>query len=261
MDLSKAIQIYGSAEEHVLPSGNLVIIREQNGEDDALLSNVSMTKNFEALNSFIVAVTVHLSCSKNPEKPPLIEEIMRLPLNDKYFILIASRIFSLGPKLIFEYPWDQDNPPAKYEEDLNQYIWDYTKPFPEPGMPGYFPERIRPYTGASFVELKLSSGKEFKYNFLDSYGEKYLLKLPQTDKHINQQILARDPQLKIDGVYQKVTSFAKFSSKDMAEIRKSISEMDPEFNGLTTLENPYQAGEVEKLSIIQIPDFFFPREI
>lgn len=262
MDLSTYVINYGNIKELLLPSGSTAIIREQNGEDDALLSNVALAKDSSALNAFIKAVTVYLSTSSDPTKAPTLDDIMSMPLNNKYFILIASRVFSLGEELEFQYNWGGDLPPVKYVENLNDFLWDYSKELPKPGEPGYFEERIPPYkSNDPFQTLILDDGREVRYKYLDSYGEKYLLKLPETERHINQQLLARDLSLRIDGQFIKVESFKNFSSRAMAKIRAHVSENDPEFSGLTTLENPYETGVSQTISIIQVQDFFFPREI
>lgn len=262
MELSTYVTNYGNIKELLLPSGATAIIREQNGEDDALLSNVALSKDSASLNSFITAITVYLSTASDPSKAPTLDAIMSMPLNDKYFILIASRIFSLGEELEFQYNWNNDLPPVKYTENLSNFLWDYKKEFPKPGDPEYFEERIPPYKSNSpYQTILLDDGRELRYKYLNSYGERYLLKLPETEKHINQQLLARDLSLLIDGSFVKVESFKSFSSKAMAKIRASISENDPEFAGLTTLENPYETGVSQTISIIQVQDFFFPREI
>jgi hypothetical protein len=257
--LVELVKQYGQVKDMILPSGIEVVIREQNGEDESLLSNVALSKSSDSLNSFIRAMIVYLPTAVNPNSPTL-DEIMVRPLNDKYFILIASRIFSLGSTLEFNYSWGKDTEPVAYKEDLEQYIWDYSKPLPKLGEPDYFEQRIPKYESIdSHHMLTLSSGKVVRYKPLDSYGEKYLLKLPDTEKHINQKVLARGLEIKVNGEFTPVESFANFKSREMAEIRDHIDKHDPEFAGLTELENPYNAGEIEVISIIQIQDFFFPR--
>lgn len=260
MENSKLVSIYGQVRELLLPSGVTAVIREQNGEDDALLSNVTMGRNFDSLNAFISSITVSLSSSANPAAPPTIEEIMIRPIRDKYFLLIASRIFSLGPNLEFDYQWDPNLPKIHYVEELGNYLWDYNNPIPKVGEPGYFAERIKPYpVKGLFVEAVIGD-KKIRFNLLNSYGEKYLLKLPDTERHINQQLLARDLSILDEtGQYTKVTNFRNFKSPEMAKLRALIMEWDEDFNGLTTLENPYNTSQVEEVSIIQIPDFFFPK--
>lgn len=260
MDLVKLTQAYGNVKELLLPSGAVAVIREQNGEDDALLSNVAMTRNFEALNAFIHSITIHLSTAEFPEKPPTLEDIMIRPLRDKYFTLIASRIFSLGHNLHFEYQWDAALPKVEYDEDLSKYLWDYNVPFPQVGDREYFAERIKPYPMKSLFVNETVGGKNIRFNLINSYGERYLLKLPDTERHINQQLLARDISIMNEAnQWEKITNFKNFKSTEMAQLRGLLSKWDEEFNGITTLDNPFVTGQSEDVSIIQIPDFFFPR--
>lgn len=260
MDITKLTQVYGNVRELLLPSGAVAIIREQNGDDDALLSNVAMTKSFEALNSFIHSITPYLSTSINPDKPPLLEDILIRPLRDKYFILIASRIFSLGNILHFEYNWGSEYPKVEYDEDLANYLWDYNIPFPGQGDPDYFAERIKPYPTTKLGIEETIGNKVIRFSLLNSYGEKYLLKLPDTERNINQQLFARDISVKQEnGEWEKISSFKNFKSLEMAKLRNLVSTWDEEFSGLTTVDNPYTNGQSDEISIIQIPDFFFPK--
>ena len=254
-------EIYGEVQELITPSGHHVTIRQQNGEDDDILTKGSSVMDGSATSNFIRAIVVQSDYSKSPTITP--EDIINMKLCDKYFIMVASRIFSLGANLIFDYDWGQGKI-SKYVEDLNQYLWDYndSENFPEIGAPEYFKYRIRPHKHPKdkFREIKLTSGKEVSYHFSNSKSEAYVMNLVTENQFKNQELLARGLTLKEDGTYINVKGFKKFTAFDMMEIRKDIEDNDPNLEIMSDVENP-NTGEMVPLPILGTPDFFFPREI
>jgi hypothetical protein len=243
------------------PSQYWVIIREQNGDDDDILSNSTDVKNATALNNFLSGIIVHHELLNKQPSP---SQVVSMKLKDKYYCLMASRIFSIGSDLKFEFDWEDGQPPVAYVDDLEQYLWDYSKPYPEPEDPNYFKYRVTPYTNGQETarELELSSGKRIKYEYLTGLGEKYLLELPKDKRTINANLKARALKVFIpeSGDFVRVDNFKMFNPKDMVEIRKDVDMHDIQFDGLTEVENP-RTGEIRILSLISLTDFFYPVEI
>ena len=250
---------YGNTKELTLPSGPKVVIREQNGDDDDLISNVSLAENGVAFNMFIASITIYTDWTKSPMT---MEDVMNLKLRDKYFILMSSRVFSVGEILKFKYDWKDGRPPVHYEDDLRQYLWDYSKPFPGEREPSYFKYRIRPYPQgeATTRELTLSSQKIVRYKYINGYGEKYLLALGNDRLTVNAELKARELELQHDGKWVRVENFKAFTSRDMQELRYDVTINDERFDGLTDLINP-SSGDAITIPLIGIQDFFFPRGI
>lgn len=258
MDKTKLIGIYGSIHTFFTPSGFEVAIREQNGEDDAILSNVSLSREAASINAFIRNIVVGVS-----NKAGLLsdEDVLNMWLRDKYCILIQSRIFSAGELMRFAYEWVPGIPPTEYEEDLTQFLWDYQLPFPSEGQPNHSPQRIKPYVlKEEDLILELAPDKIITIDYLDGYGESYLLKLPENKTHINSRLFARNIRVLKGQESLKVENFSQFSSREMSKIRTWVDEVDPQFDGLVSIENPMD-GTTRYLSMISLPDFFFPREI
>jgi len=260
MQLEELASKHGRVKKVLLPSQYEIVIREQNGDDDDTLTRVSVDDQLGPINTFIKDIIVwDYSLGRKPEY----EDILNMKLNDKYCTLISSRIFSLGSDLKFDYSWSEDDKPFEYIENLIPYIGDYSKPLPELGEPGYFKYCIPRYANGVENEVKLntSSGKELKYSYLNGVGEKYLLELKEKDLSINKQLLARQIQWKAPtGEWVHVQNFKKFSPKEMSELRKSVADNDPDFRGLTDLENP-ETGEIIQIPLIGIKSFFYPTEI
>ena len=158
-------------------------------------------------------------------------------------ILFQSRIFSLGDTVNFEYDWGGNNGKGKvfYEQDLNDFLFeDYSKiPSNEeleakPDAIPYYPEM----TQMKDNELKLSTGKVIRWDYLDGNGEIYLLNLTPNERTRNSKLLARNLRLQVDGNWDKISNFRMFSVKEMAEMRKAILSRDPEFLGTTAITNP-----------------------
>ena len=265
MDIPRLTKEHGRiSAEFITPSGFSVIIREQNGEDDSILSNVALAKDSNSINSFIQSIIVWSSIGQGPLETMTMAQIMDMRLRDKYFILMFSRIFSIGPILKFPYQWGEELAPVEYEEDLVPYIWDFSKPFPKPGEPDYFVDRIKPYpvgVDQPLCSLELASGKKIQYKFMDGHSERYLLKLPEFQSNINSRIVARNLELWVDSKWVKVENFKMFSPADMRELRNSLEEVDEQYDGIIEIKNPYNDGEKVNLNLLAIHDFFYPREI
>jgi len=248
----------------LLPSGNTVTIREQNGNDDDIISSfISGDEMIGPINRFLAGLIVDHSFEGFKSKSTILPtEILELLLRDKYFILMASRIFSISDTIIFSWDWKNGKPPVKYEEELLPYLWDYNKEFPQPGDPEYFKYRIAPYTEqkTDTKELVLKSGKKVRYGFLNGHGENYLLNIADDNRTINAGLKARGLELWQDGEWIKVENFKEFKAYEMASLRDSIEKEDKQFDGLTDITNPY-SGEVLAVPMLSIQDFFFPREI
>lgn len=256
---------YGKVAELLLPSRNTVTIREQTGNDDDVISSQGDSGDMSGpLNKFVASLIIKHSYDfpKN-ENTITANEVLNIPLRDKYFILMASRIFSISPTIKFTWDWRDARQPVHYEEDLVQYLPDFSQEnLPEPGDPDYFKYRVEPYTSQeAFRELTLGSGKNVRYKWLDGHGENYMLNLTDGQRSINTPLKARFIELKLeDGNWVKITDFGSFKPIEMSEIRADIEKWDKSFDGLTDIQNPY-TKEVISIPLLSIPDFFFPRQI
>lgn len=249
----------------IAPSGTSYTIREQNGEDEEILSNQADAKDLMNLTKFISAIVIDTDFNESGHL--LVDDVLKLPLLDRYVILFKSRIFSLGNMLSFEYDWG-NNQKISYEQDLQDFLFnDYSKePSKEeleekvdaiPYYPYHDKDLIKSTDGN---ELKLTSGKILKWSYLNGNSEIFLMDLPANKRTRNSDLLARNLRLLVDGKFEKVTNFKDFSIKEMAEMRKAIVSQDPIFMGTTTIENP-NTGASFQYPIMASPGFFFLTEV
>ena len=260
--MEKLQQIYGELKELRTPSGFNITIREQNGDDDDILSKGSGINDGTSANRFVQSIVVNTDITESGKLS--LSDVEQMKLCDKYFIIIASRIFSIGQVVKFEFTWDDIPTPISYEEDLGLYIWDYSeKTFPsKPEDQDYFMYRIKPhkYGRDKSLEYILTSGKRVKFDFMNGVGEKYLMKLPEAEVSKNQELIARNLQQFIGDKWVKVTNFKSFTTIDMMEIRNFVFENDPVLELYSVLEHP-TTGEKVNHPIIATSDFFYPRQI
>lgn len=239
----------------VVPSGKYYAIRQQNGADDDILSNQVEALNLRNLSNFISAIVLETDATTSGRLSP--NEAHLIPSLDRYCILFHSRIFSLGETIEFSYDWG-NNIKRDYEQDLNEFLLDYSKPFSEealkekPNAIPYYPEREK----VTDIEIKTSSGKELLFDLLNASGEAYFLNLPREKQTRNAGLRARNLRLLVEGKYDKVTNFSLFSVQDMKEIRKLVFAYDPLFQGITDIENPIN-GQIEKVAIMGLDNFFY----
>ena len=102
------------------PSKHIYEIREQNGEDEDILSNPLEMRTLMHLSRYISAIVIKTTFTNSGKLT--VEDALNLPLLDRYCILIKARIFSIGPELNFDYSWGKSV--IQYEEDLNKYVFD-----------------------------------------------------------------------------------------------------------------------------------------
>lgn len=259
MDLDKLKEIHGEVVELLTPSGNRVLIRQQNGNDDDIISNGLSAFDGTAIPKFLSGIILEWGEKRLPLSP---SEVLLLRLPDIYYIMIASRIFSLGQILEFQYKWDDIEQPVEYTEDLGLYIWDYSKEFPiSPEDPNYFEFRIKPISNELTRSLTLTSGKKLTYTYMNGNGEKYLMKLPQNQQSKNQEIIARNLKQETASGYIVVENFKFFSPQDMRELRSDIFKNDPTLEIFSEIKHPTNKLKTIFYPIMASNDFFFLREI
>jgi len=246
----------GPTETFITPSGQELTIRERNGDDEDILSRVRDNKDGTAVNKFVAAISV------NPKLTEL--EVKQLPVRDKYYTVLKSRIQSLGNILTFPHIFEKgDKTPVSFDVDLSEYLWDFSNPeFPKPGDANYFQYRCKPYpkeiaTNPEF-EFVLSSGKIVKMKYLTGVGESKALGKNYNDLTINDRFRLRDFKLKGNsGEWIPMENFKIFTARELTEMRVRVEEFDAPFEMLHDLTSP-ATGLTETISLIQLESFFFP---
>lgn len=244
----------------VAPSTKSYTIREQNGEDEDILSNPRDVSNMMNITKFISAIVVKTDATTSGKLT--IKDALALPLLDRYCILIQSRIFSLGEILDIPYTWPGTKEELHYEENLNNYVFeDYSSTPSEEELnnkPYAVPYYLEPNNLVDKV-ITLTSGKVISFDVLTGNSEQFLLSLPEEKKTRNSELMARNLKLSVEGKFEKVQNFSLFSVRDMAEMRKIINTYDPVFQGLTDLENPSNGDKIQ-YPVMAAPSFFYLTE-
>lgn len=256
--------VYGQLKELMLPSGFMVKIREQNGNDDDIISNQATSSDLSNFNIFLSSLIIWTDLPFAVNNKLTAELIKKLLLRDKYFILFASRCHSMGNLVKFDYDWGKtEGGKLTYTEDVSRYLWDYSKPMPEVTSDDFFEYRIKPYEVENpygLQERTLEGGKKVRFRLMDGHSESWLMGLPIDQQTKNTEIRARGLELLVESKWEKVENFMYFSKKEMSSLRNVMKEVDTQFSGLTDLENP-ATGQTIKYPIISVQDFFYPEEI
>lgn len=243
------------------PSGFYYEIREQNGEDEDILTNPKDAKDLTNLIKFIASLVVDTNYTASGKLT--LEDVKRMPLLDKYCILIQNNIFSLGGKIEFEYTF-QDGSTFAFEQDLRELIFDDYTQYPteeelnnKPYAIPYYPSMPNgDQNKLANIVVTLASGKVVSFDLMNSGSEQYILRLPEEKRTRNAELMARNLKLSVEGNFEKVTNFKMFSMADMRELRKIINETDPVFSGTIILENPNDPKDKEPYGLLGNPDFF-----
>jgi hypothetical protein len=248
-----------------LPSGHWVEIREQNGEDDDILSKSSYVQSHENVNRFLAGIIVNSSYNR----PITEKDIKQWRVNDKYYLLLKSRIFSLGHELIFDYSCPKCKTKTQMVEDLS--IFDADLDRDSENFIGKLLEKnpnseelrnkIWPLEHNEPVRhLVLNSGKEVRYKFLTVASEHNAIKIPFGEQSRNKELIIRDFEMKVDGMWMSVQNFKLLSAKDMAQIRADVNKHDELFIMESHIKCP-ACNHEEVMPLIAIPDFFFPTSV
>lgn len=253
----------------VAPSGRTYTIREQNGQDEEVLTNIGEIKKFMNLNNFLQGII--MSTSEKQGKLTL-QEVMDLPILDRNCIFLQSRIFSIGEEVEFSYRWPDLQEPEngekyreiEYIQDLNEYLFDdysardtiteeelLAKPKAIPFYPDY---------KQGFLVFDLKSGKKIRFKLADGNSELFLMKVPDNEKTRNTDLFMRNLELNVEGKWERVGNFSLFSTKDMREIRKYVRDYDPTCDLTSYIEDPGRPGESTEIPIMSVASFFFPEE-
>lgn len=237
-----------------LPSGYSCTIREQNGADDDIISNVNDAATLKNLSKFIAAIVVDYDGAGKITW----EKAHNLPSLDRYCILVQSRIFSLGQYLELSHQWPDLEKPTEYVQDLKEVVFDYgAEPTAEyiaskPDAIPYYPQGKK----TTDIGFTTRSGKKLTFDLLTGASDSFLISLPLEKQTKNALLLAHNLKLEVEGKYERVQAFDLFSPRDMAEIRANISSIDPIYQGLITLNHP-STGETTKVSLMAQPNFFY----
>lgn len=246
------------------PSGYNYTIREENGEDEEVLSNPHDAQNLMNITNFISRIVVSTDFTESKKLTP--QDALNLPLRDRYAILIHSRIFSIGESLDFAYTWPLESEPTYYAQDLRELIFDDYTNISKEALDNK-PEAIKPYQDLDLLhkinfrdyEVTLSTGKEIKFNFMDGNAEAWSLSLPTDKQTKNAELLARGLKLKVNGNWDLVQQFSLFSIKEMSEMRSIVHKLDPIWQGTVEIVNP-NTNEKTYYPVLGAPHFFFPTE-
>lgn len=251
----------GPKEDIILPSGMPVTIRERNGDDEDILSKLRDNKSSAAMHKFLAAIIV------NPVLT--FEDIAKMRIKDKYYLMFKSRIQSLGDEITFNHTFTDGEDKSKLitlDENLSKYDWDFSRTFEEypfkPDHPEYFKHRCTPYPKGKMdedtFEFELLSKKKCRMEYLNGLGEAKSLKKDTGDLTINERLIIRNFEVQLDnGNWQKVERFSMFTAREMQQIRTELDRMDQSFDLVVEHVNPL-TGQVELISLFLKEDFFFP---
>lgn len=241
----------GDIKQITLPSGNVVSVREINGEDEALLQDNS--EDILGLDRFLTAIVQY---DGNVKRKPYIADIQDWLPMDRYYAIFKIRLISQGKEMDIhnECSNDKCGHEQDYQIDLSTFDADLGNPDVIPGkdaVPRY------PLGNQRTVEMVTSSSKVVRYEILTSKGEVDFLELPEQDQTTKELLKIRNASMKDQsGTYILLKSFQQFSSIEMREIRKSIDENDGSWAPIEKLVCP-KCKQKHFLNLLLQPTFFY----
>ena len=244
------------------PDGNIFEIRESTGEDEAAISKVGDLQDGSNVTKFISNIIISSSIKEGRLTH---EDTAKLKASVRYYILLKSRIFSLGPIMKFGIKFSgelEKNKEYQFTEDLCKFDWDLSTKPPVEGEEEYNPDRIRAYPNGTETErlLTTSSGKEIKYQYLTGNSEKYILQRDTNNVDITLAFSSRELEMKMEGKWVRLQNFRGLTAREMNEIRSDIRINDITFEMNSEVKSP-DTGQLLVIPLAAQSDFFFPGEI
>lgn len=234
----------------VSPCHNLFEIRERNGEDEDILSKVKDNQDGTAINNYLSHILV------NPRLTP--DEVNQLPSKTRYYLVLMSRIQSLGHNATISHIFQDDTKEYSFEVDLRELL---LKSVDDISLSKYhcteYPESIKT---SPYIFGAIPSGVKFRMQYLTGVSEKKALEIGLPNLTINKRLVIREFEIENHSVWQKIENFRTFTSKDMVLIRGILDLADKSFDMQVDLKNP-NTGKVETISLLQTDDFFFPKTL
>ena len=234
----------------IAPDGKEYTIREQNGHDEDIISNVQDSKDNTSISKFIASVIVNPILTWQ-----YIQENMGVAT--KYYICFKSRILTHGSTLIFKHKF-LDGTMVEYEEDLSSWDNNLSKPIPQDAKEGSI---VLYPNGAELTRnLTTPSGKKVVYSILTSEGESQTIGTPQESRSINDEFRCRGLKQILGEREITIQNFRDFTASDMRFLRKDLEANDINFTLTVPLVNPNPKAEVhiENISLFTVKEFFFP---
>jgi hypothetical protein len=255
---NELLPIFKGQEVSMLcPDTRNITIRETNGNDDEILSNLQDFMTGDNFYKFLSDITLNDSVLG---KKPSVDDVYKWPVNTINFVLVKQRVLNHGPLL--EFSRTCQNPKCKqvneFEHNLEEEnLADLSKPV-EPGLDNGR-DRIIPYPmGADpMVEFKTSSGKKFRFKILTGELEKKSLDDAPDAAHQNTKLTMRELEVYNAGSWLLLTSFHGISSREMAEIRANVNKFDTSFSPQVDCTCP-KCGNPDVVSLFTLPGFYFP---
>lgn len=246
----------GEKENITLPDGKEIEIRENNGEDESILSRFKDAMEGTSINNYISSIVTQSLSGDNKGSKFTPKEILNWKVNCKSFVLMKARILSLGD--IFKFSFTCGNPKCNHnailEEDLNPFV----KPYSEDNIQGIKPYPLGEEKTHEFIVP--SSNRKVKFDILDGVAEKASLDTPREGINKNHGLFIRNLHILHEGAWEKVFQFAMFSSKELVQIRAEVSRVDPEYDPASLITCP-KCNQSTVVSMLGEPTFFYPTEI
>lgn len=228
----------GKQTEITLPDSSVVTIRESNGEDEGILSQIGNMRDGSNLHAFLASIITQ------PENTtPAI--VATWPLNNIFYLMYRQRIFNLGKDFTFKEECQNCGDGVEHEFEQDAMEFDNFPPYPQ-GL-----KRV--------IEFQTSSAKTLRYNIVTGLVQKIQLDTPQDALNKNIPMLERELEIYKDGNWTPVKTFYNFSSKEMLEIRKNIKTNDPQFNPIVKFSCP-KCKAPGRTPLLNISSFYWPEE-
>lgn len=263
MEDNHSLLFTGIPQTITLPTGKRITVREVNGEDEEILSRIKDNITGEAATNYLTGLILK---DEDTGKAPTIQDVKDWPIGDKYYAIFKVRLINHGNELKFPHVCTNPNCPSQetgqhaqdYEQDLSEFDGDLSNPQYTPSNN----QSVKKYPKGQekTIELEIEGGRRMRFSLFDSNIEQKKKAIITENITKNTFLVTRNLEEFRNGEWHRVTSFASYSSRQMASIRKEVNKYDIIFDpkvsfSCTVCNTPYE------YSLFDIPSFFWPEEL
>jgi hypothetical protein len=247
MFTKKTILISGVSAEYKLITGAMQESMTRNAGNDT-----------DPISTLLQEALVSLGSKKNICK----EDIDNLLVNDKQDLLLQIRLDSYDEILSFKYAWDVDGRKSECMHDVFFTVENISRTLPK----SHYDEYEEVLKNLTYEVTLPQSGQVIELTKLTNlFHQNFLRKVAKDKVSAITFIELRKPRVKsIDVETQKPRYLAcdlrELLAKDLEVLRKAIYANEGNIKAEVEIKNPSNLNQTQKISVLEIPNFFFYME-
>ena len=252
-----------SVKSIILPSGVEAGITEMLGKHTRYLTEGKNLSNNAGVEAVIADCIAYIGNDNGVKSREFVQSMLSA---DREFLLFNIRQFSYEePKrFLFNYDWPLDNENKRRTEHIVELSkenfplkhFSFVTPNEDGSLPVVFSSYKEMLDTKKEYHLDLPSGQSVACLVPNGYSETEISRKDRQKVSDHDFINMRKPRIVKSENERTMAILDKFTAKDYMALRNGIKEYEGKFDLTVKIEGPN--GENRNVSLLALPDFFFP---